>query len=49
MKKALSLLALSTLVISSNAGVDKFEDDVIEAKQIANISEEGLLSLPTKK
>ncbi len=49
MKKTLSLLALSTLIISSNAGTDSFNDDVIEAKQISKITEESLKSIPSKK
>ncbi|MGC9120576.1 MAG: ethylbenzene dehydrogenase-related protein [Sulfurihydrogenibium sp.] len=49
MKKTLALLALSTLIISSNAGTDSFNDDVIEAKSLNNITEESLSNLPMKK
>ncbi len=49
MKKKLTLLAISALVLSSNAGTDKFNDDVLEAKQLAKIDAQSLSSAPTKK
>ncbi|WP_299230057.1 cytochrome C, partial [Sulfurihydrogenibium sp.] len=49
MKKKLTLFAISALVLSSNAGTDNFNDDVLEAKQLAKIDAQSLSSVPTKK
>lgn len=49
MKKYLTLLALSSLVVISNASTESFNDDLIEAKQVAKIDESTLSSIETKK
>ncbi|MBX0312967.1 MAG: c-type cytochrome [Sulfurihydrogenibium sp.] len=49
MKKKLTLFAISALVLSSNAGTDNFNDDVLEAKQLSKLDAQSLSSVPTKK
>ncbi len=49
MKKHLTLLALSSLVVISNANTESFNDDLIEAKQVTKIDESTLSSIETKK
>ncbi len=49
MKKYLTLLALSSLVVVSNASTEDFNDDLIEAKQVTKIDESTLSSIETKK
>jgi hypothetical protein len=49
MKKKLTLFTISALVLSSNAGTDNFNDDVLEAKQLSKIDAQSLSSVPAKK
>jgi complex iron-sulfur molybdoenzyme family reductase subunit gamma len=49
MKKKLTLFTISALVLSSNAGTDNFNDDVLEAKQLSKLDAQSLSSVPTKK
>lgn len=47
--KKLTILALSALAITSNAGTDTFNDDILEAKKLSKIDTKSLESAPTKK